>query len=278
MAPHSRPNPPNPGIDLVNRPWPKLSSLLFSCLPLFLFLTGCAASPKWVGGTDRSDFYYQGVGSGSSASHADRNALFELCAAIHGIEVEQVVEDFTREHGTDQTSTFESDFKQWISTYTAGKVPAETRIAERWQGKGQHWAYALVEKPGQQRRIQRLYNQAMARVGQHAFVPGWAQFQKKQPRRAWTYIGGVGIGILGGASFALLSNDALERRDQVKTRIERDHYDELANRRFWISSAFYALAGGTYVINVLDGRNSRVQPYQILTRVEPQGVHLAVRF
>lgn len=118
----------------------------------------------------------------------------------------------------------------------------------------------------------------MNHVERHAWVPGWAQFQKKQQRRAWTYISGVSIGVLGGATFAILSNDAEQRRDQSKTRIEREHYDDLANRRFWFSSAFYALAGGMYTINVLDGLYSRTEPYQILTQVEPGRVLIAVRF
>jgi len=68
------------------------------------------------------------------------------------------------------------------------------------------------------------------------------------------------------AAFAILSNDAGQRRDQSNTRIERDHYDDLANRRFWFSSGFYALAGSMYAINVLDGLYAQAQPYQILTQ------------
>ena len=256
--------------------------LLLSPLLPPLLLANCAAPPQWVKGTDRSAYYYQGVGIASSASQAERDALFDLCANIHGIEVESVMEDFLRERDKvgDRGDQYqlESDFQQWVKTYIEGKVPAEARVVERWKGQGQRWAYSIVEKPGQERPIKRLYNQALANVKHHAFVPGWAQFQKKQPRKAWTFISGASIGIIGGAAFALSSNDAGKRRDQATIRIERDHYDDLANQRFWISNAFYALAGGMYAINVLDGMNSRVEPYQLLTQVEPGGVRLVIKF
>lgn len=249
----------------------------------YLMIVGCAGTPRWVGGNDTNDYYFQGVGTGPNVPQAERDALFKLCASINGTDVKSVVEDFRREKdavgpGADAGLRTESDFKQWISTYISGKVPAEARVVERWQGKGQHWAYAVVEKPGQERWIKSRYKQAMAGVAGHAFVPGWAQLQKKQPRRAGFYISGVGVGILGGISFALLSNDALERRDQAKLRIKRDHYDSLANQRFWASTGFYALAGGMYLLNVLDGMNSVVEPYQILTQIGPGGAALVFRF
>ena len=103
-------------------------------------------------------------------------------------------------------------------------------------------------------------------VRSHSFVPGWAQFQKHQPRRAWTYIAGIGVGIVGGATFAVLSDDAETRRDRSTIRITRDHYDDLANQRFWTSRAFYVFAGSLYVLNLLDGITVSVAPYQVLTQ------------
>jgi len=253
------------------------SNTIYSLVLLFL-VTGCASTPVWVEGTDRNDFYYQGVGVGPSASQAERNASLDLCANIHGIEVEQVIEDYQRERSTRYELDTESSFQQWMSTYVEGRVPAEARIVERWKGQGQFWAYAIVEKPGQKKRIQRLYDRALEDVKLHSLLPGWAQFQKRQLHKGWLYIGGVSAGVIGGVSFAILSNDALERRDRSTRQMDRDHYDDLANRRFWISNTFYALAGGMYAINVLDGWHSRVEPYQILARVERGGVHLAVRF
>ena len=235
---------------------------------------GCAGTPRWVRGTDTSEFYYQGVGTSTTANQAERSALFGLCASIYGTDVEAVVEDFHREdeHG------IQSDFSQWVSTYIAGKVPAEARVVARWEGQGQHWAYALVERPGQRHKIDLLYRKSMAGVERHAWVPGWAQFQKRQPRRAWTYMSGVGVGLLGGVTFAVLSNQAQTRLERAKTRIERDHYDDLANRRYWASNGFYALAGGMYVLNVLDGLTSRVAPYQIVADASARRMLLVVRF
>ena len=257
---------------------------MFKSLYIILILgaMGCAGTPRWVNGVDRTAHYYQGVGTGGSVLEADRQALFELSANIHGIEVEQIVNLYVSEEQKTQGSSLQSElasnFYQWIRTYNEGKVPAEARVVNRWKGKGRNWSYALVEKPGQVARIDRLYTEAMHHVERHAWVPGWAQFQKKQNRRAWTYLSGVGIGVLGGAAFAILSNDAEQRRDQSNTRIERAHYDDLANRRFWFSSGFYALAGSMYAINVLDGLYAQAQPYQILTQVGPGRFRMAVRF
>ena len=267
------------------KPGMVLESTLGICLVLgfSLVMVGCAGTPRWVGGNDTNTYYYQGVGTGSSVPQAEHDAMFKLCASIHGTDVESEIELFKRERGTSGQGAgadyiLEDDFKQWLKSRVSGKVPAEARVVERWQGKGQHWAYAVVEKPEQERWIKSRYQQAMAGVTGHAFVPGWAQLQKKQPRRAGFYISGVGVGILGGVSFALLSNDALNRRDQSKLRIERDHYDSLANQRFWASTGFYVMAGSMYFFNVLDGVNSKVEPYQILTQIGPGSAALVLRF
>jgi len=162
------------------------SNTIYSLVLLFL-VTGCASTPVWVEGTDRNDFYYQGVGVGPSASQAERNASLDLCANIHGIEVEQVIEDYQRERSTRYELDTESSFQQWMSTYVEGRVPAEARIVERWKGQGQFWAYAIVEKPGQKKRIQRLYDRALEDVKLHSLLPGWAQFQKRQLHKGWLY-------------------------------------------------------------------------------------------
>lgn len=247
-------------------------------IALFLLLYGCSAPPRWVGGTDRSPYYYQGVGTGPSPAQAERSAFFALCANINGIEVEEVIEDYQRERGTADSATVESDFKQWLKSYVSGKVPAEVRIAERWEGKGREWAYAIAENPGQLRAIDKHFAQHMANSQAHAFVPGWAQFQKGQHRKAWMLMAGVGVGLVGGASFAILSNDSQTRRDQSAARVLREHYDTQANQRFWISTAFYVLAGSTYLANVLDGFYSDVEPYQILAQVDPEMIRIAFRF
>lgn len=245
---------------------------------IFLLLIGCSSPPRWVEGTGRSPYYFQGVGMGPSPAQAERSAYFDLCANINGTEVKQVIEDYQREYSTAGKVTLDSDFRQWLTSYVEGKVPAEASIVSRWENDKKQWAYAIVEKPGKLRSIKARYNRHMANVRAHSFVPGWAQLQKRQNKKAWTLITGMGIGIVGGATFAVLSNDALTKRDQSTLRIERDHFDNQANQRFWISTAFYVLAGGTYLANVLDGFYSVVDPYQILTQVNSEMIHITFRF
>ena len=241
-------------------------------------VSGCAA-PRWVGkAPPRSSLYYRGSGSASLEQVADREALFALCASIHGIEIEQIMEDYKRELDGPEGGWLEQDYKQWLRTYTKGELPAGVRVVERWHGRGTHWAYALAEKPDQERAIARMFRDRMSGVRLHSWVPGWAQFQKRQTRKAWTMMAGVGTGLLGGISFAILSNDARERRDQATIRVTREHYDDLANQRFWLSTGFYALAGATYIASVIDGFVSRVQPYEILTTIERGGARVALHF
>ena len=241
-------------------------------------VAGCAA-PRWVGkAPPRSSLYYRGTGSASLEQAADREALFALCASIHGVEIEQIIEDYTRELDGPEVGWLEQDYKQWLRTYTKGELPAGARVVERWHGRGAHWAYAVAEQAGQDRTITRMFRDRMSGVRLHSWVPGWAQFQKRQPRKAWAMMTGVGAGLLGGISFAILSNDARERRDQATLQVTRDHYDDLANQRFWLSTGFYALAGVTYITSVIDGYISRVQPYEILTTIDPGGARVALRF
>ena len=80
-----------------------LSMAALSCVAI----GGCASTPPWVGGIDRSEYYYQGVGHGQGALGADRAAVLELCASIHGTDVESVQEDFQREHGVLGSQIFE---------------------------------------------------------------------------------------------------------------------------------------------------------------------------
>ena len=73
---------------------------------------------------------------------ADRQALFEISANIHGIEVKQVLNLYVNEEqksrGNGLQSELESHFHQWITTYNEGKVPAETRVVDRWKGQGRY--------------------------------------------------------------------------------------------------------------------------------------------
>ncbi len=248
---------------------------IIKCLCVFLLsylLTGCTSTPRWASSSLDNTYYHTGIGSGLDYNAAEVNALLDLSAQIHGTEIEAVIEYFRREYGEASTSHVDEDFRQHIKQYTAGKIPAEVRIVERWEGNGAQWAYAVVERQGQIRQINRLFQKHMAGIRGKSLVPGWAQFQKRQPRKAWTYMAGVAIGIVGGVTFATLSNDARDRRDRSTLQVDHTYYDDLANQRFWASAGFYLLAATTYTVNVLDGWYTTIQPYQILTNLSTPGV------
>jgi hypothetical protein len=191
------------------------------------------------------------------------------------------VEYFRREYGESGLTQMDEDFRQHVQQYTAGRIPAEVRIAQRWKGNDTYWAYAVVERNGKMRQIDRLFQQHMAGIRGKALVPGWAQFQKHQNRKAWTYMAGVAVGVVGGAAFATLSNDAQDRRDRSTLQADHTYYDDLANQHFWASSGFYLLAATTYTVNILDGWYTTVQPYQILadqSTYQTKGLRLSVAF
>jgi hypothetical protein len=250
-------------------------------LSIAVLSCGCASTPRWVHNSSDNTYFHTGVGSGSDFNKAEVNALLDLSAQIHGTEVDAVVEHFRREYGPASATEMDEDFVQRVKQYTSGRIPSEVRIAERWKDGHTHWAYAVVERNGQVRTIDRLFNERTSNIKAKAFVPGWAQFQKRQPRRAWTYMAGVTVGLVGGAAFAVLSNDAQDRRNQSNLQVDYTYYDDLANQRFWASNGFYLLAVSTYVANLLDAWYVDVQPYQILTNrspTSPQGLQLSFHF
>jgi hypothetical protein len=238
----------------------------------------CASTPRWVNGIQSNDYFYQGVGQGDSDKSASRSALLGLCADISGVEVEETLEDFRREHGVVGQTLLEEDFKQWMKTYVKGELPPETKVVDRWSGRGQEWAYAVVEKPGKEKQIKRLIRDHMAGFVAHSFVPGWAQFQQRRNRAGWTYISGVGVGLLTGITGSILSGDRIERRDRQPNQVMKDYYDDQANKYYWMSMAGYTLAAVSYGINILDGQTVRVEPYEILTDRAALGFRLAVAF
>ena len=256
-------------------------------LPIFVVTlyclanVGCASTPRWVGGIDRNEYYHQGVGHAKNTVDADRAAILELCASIHGIDVESVQEAFQREHGVLGNQVFEEDFTNWVKTYVGGKVPAESRVVDRWSGDEGQWAYALVERPGMVNTVNELHADHMAGIALHAFVPGWAQFQQQRDQAAWTYIGGFGIGLVTGITGYILAADQVDRRDRERQGGHKDmeaYHDDQANRYYWISMAGYAFMGLSYGINLVDGLTVRVEPYKLLTSFDSRGIEVVFRF
>ena len=157
-------------------------------------------------------------------------------------------------------------------------MPAASRVVDRWSGDKGQWAYAIVERPGMLKTINRRYADRMSGVVLHAFVPGWAQFQQERDLAGWTYIGGVGVGIIAGVSGTILAADKVARRDRETTPKLKQYYDDQANQYFWLSTAGYALAALSYVVNVVDGVTVKVDPYRLLTALDPAGFELVISF
>ena len=243
-----------------------------------LSFAGCASAPRWTGGVSPNAYYYQGVGQASTPEKASRSAIMGLVADINGIEVEEVAEDYRREHGPASETLLDEDFRLWIKTRSEGRVPPDTKVVDRWSGRGQEWAYAVVERPGAKKEIDRFFRDHMAGFVAHSFVPGWAQFQQRRNRAAWTYITGVGVGLVAGVTSGILSNDRVERRDRARRQEMRDYYDDQANQYYWLSVAGYTLSALSYGVNILDGQTIRVEPYQILTSKPGHGVRVSLAF
>lgn len=234
--------------------------------------------PPWVNGIDRSKYFHQGVGQGETVFEAEKRAVLELCASIHERAVKQVEIDFKRESGKLGAGEIEEDFRQWAEVYIEGKVPAEARVVDRWSNNEGRWAYAIVERSGMKRSIDRLYAESMSGLKMHAFVPGWAQFQQKRNRAAWTYLSGFSLGLITGVSGSVLASDNVSRRDRETSKTLREYYNDKANRYYWLAVAGYTLAGVTYATNVIDGLTVQVLPYEMLTSTSSPGVSLAFSF
>lgn len=205
----------------------------------------------------RSDLYFQGVGSGSTDYEADRRALLELTAEIEGREVDGVTSDYQRATGTMSDGSVSAQetsiLKQWISERVRGSIPAGTHIVDRHRADGMHWAYALAEKPGAARRINKLYSRNLSRVRRRAVVPGLAQFEKNEPRKAWAILGAEAIGLVGWGIANRLAGDLKERRDRARRVSSYNYYDKWANRAAWGELTMSVLAFSSFTYAVLDG-------------------------
>jgi len=243
-----------------------LGSLSFVAV-LSVAFAGCASSPPpWHGRflDDLSRYYDQGTGGGKTLDQADRNARIALVGYRQGIEIESVTED--------QVQSFEKTGDELIVEITtrkgvqkiSGKLPPGSYIAERWQDEsGTWWSYALAERPGQSRRIQKLRDARLGAARIRSIAPGWAQFTKGQKQKGWRILASEGIGVAGFAVFALLQRDYEDRRDRASAS-DWDYYNDWANRFYWSSVAFGTLAGATYLYSLIDGIVSVPPTYRLL--------------
>ena len=252
-------------------------------------LTGCAsAPPRWHSGyiDALSEYYDQGTGAGDSMGRADRNAQIALVGYQQGIEVESVTEDqvqaFTKQGDELIVEVMTARGVQKVS----GSLPAGAYPAERWQdGHGTWWSYYLAEKPGHARRIQELRDSRLGSARLRSVVPAWAQFTKGQRQKGWRILAAEGAGLVGMATFAVLQQDYVDRRDRVRNNAsDYEYYDDWANRFYWGSVVFGTLAGGSYLYSLVDGITSIPPTYQLLlsqTHVQPRrdgGLALAYQY
>ena len=84
--------------------------------------------------------------------------------------------------------------------------------------------------------------------------------------------------MIAGVSGTILAADKVARRDRESPGKLQTYYDDQANQYFWLSTAGYALTGLFYIVNVLDGVTVRVEPYRLLTSLDPAGIELVLNF
>ena len=204
--------------------------------------------------------------------------LLALFAAINGVQVDVVQEDFKREHGPAGSAMLEEDFRIWFRSYTRGNLPAEARIVDRWQRKNSFSSYALVERPGMLRTIQDTYEERTRGLKSKALLPGWAQMHQGRNRAGWIYMGSVAVGLLTGASMAVMASDHIDRRDRETVSKLMEYYDNKANDYYWLSVVGYSLAAVAYSVNVIDGLFIRVAPYQLLSEESSPAIEFVARF
>ena len=233
-----------------------------------LFGSGCASkAPPWHGGflDSVSGYYEQGTGGGDSIQRADRNAQIALVGYQQGVQIENITED--------QVQSFQKNGDELLVEVMTSKgvqringtLPPGSYIAERWQdGNGYWWSFAVSEREGQGRNIQRLRDQKLGSARLRSFVPGLAQFAKGQKSKGWRIVWAEGVGLVGLATAAILQQDYKDRRDRARFPADVKYYDDRANWAYWGTVAFGTLAGGTYLYNLIDGFTSVPPTYRLL--------------
>ena len=247
---------------------------LVLALIVLISLLSCAA-PRWTDRTTPSDLFWQGVGrEGRSFHEAEVRASLELVAEIEGREVEGVTRDYLRSKSVMRDWQVAADemsvMQHWLQDRVSGFVPAGVHIVDRYENGGLHWAYAVGEKPGMSGRIDVLYRQSLAVTRRKALAPGLAQFQKNEPRKAWTILGVEAVGLVGWGALSLLTSDLKNRRDRATRVSSYDYYDKWANRMAWGSLAMASLAIGTYGFSVMDGLFVTPPEHQLLLTANPE--------
>ena len=232
---------------------------------LLLAFAGCATTPRWVNKTPDTTVYFVGVGSGETYNSAEVNAYLDMSAFINGTELDAVVDYFQREHGFSNKTSLTEDFRQQIKQYTRSAIPPDVQVVERWQDRQRKWALAVGMRPDMSMKVRRAHSAHLQRVKSRAFIPGLAQLERLQNRKAAVYISGFVIGLAGGISMNSLTGGAIDKRDQARTQVDYDYYDDRANAFYWASNAFYGLAAASYVTSFIDGWFFHLKPYQHLT-------------
>lgn len=241
-------------------------------LGLIVANCGCAATPPWHRGfvDELSGYYDQGVGGGSTAAAADRNAQIALVGYQQGFQVSSITEGRVgsfRRNGDELT--FEVATERGIQQIS-GVLPPGSYVAERWRAQdGSWWSFALSERPGQGPELRRLTASRMQMARTRAVVPGWAQFAKKEDRKGWTIIAGEALSLGGWYALGALTDEYRRRRGQG-TPADYRYYDRWSDRFAWGAAGCRSLAGATYLFSMIDGIISRPPTYRLLmTQVHP---------
>lgn len=111
----------------TRKPQPPGRSPLRCMLSLIVLGCGCAAAPPWQRGflDEISEYYDQGVGGGSTAAAADRNAQIALVGYQQGVQVSSITDN--RVHSFSRNGeelTFEVVTDQGTQQKVAGVLPA----------------------------------------------------------------------------------------------------------------------------------------------------------
>ena len=208
--------------------------------------------------------------------------MLELTAEIEGREVEAVTKDYQSAESGLTNGSISADetsiLQEWIEVRVKGSTPAGVHIADRYTGDGLQWAYALAERPGATRKIDLQYRRGLSRVKKRALIPGLAQFEKNEPRRAWIILSAEAAGLIGWGTLSLLSSDLKDRRDRARRVSSYNHYDKWANRTGWGSLAMATLAIGMYGYSVLDGFLAVPTKHQLLLGADMETLWTVVSF
>lgn len=245
---------------------------------------GCASSPAWLNTLDnpQEDSYWRAVGHGPTRTDARRDAFIRLSAKINGStisETTQLYQQARSQVDNRRSKTQEETFlDNWIEESTQGSVPQRTRVVETFKDREGFHAYAVAEKAGSERQIQRALGQVKRQNRVRSLVPGWAQLTKREAKKGAVFVVGSGLGIVGGLVFKTLMTDAKARRNRARTPAAWDYENTMANRYYWSSTGFFALAGCSYLTSIIDGLYSAPKGYRLTAGLSTDRVYVTLNF